>query len=309
MKKILLATTMIAATATVAAADVKISGSARMGIVQVRFDNPDGTTKTKAVFSSRVRIQFDASGTTDGGLSFGASMRADQDGGNSDGTANGSSTVFISGAFGKLTMGDVAGGAGDELVGQLPQVGYTGLSDTTFGSNINFLNGTATAARYDYTSGPLSVALGVSQTSAADGSDKASIAVKYATDKYNVALGYETVKGNKQISVKAGMTFGAATVSAKVAKNDFKIDSTGAAEPGKGKTEFGVALTYAVNPALSVEAFYTDHKDHDIKTMGIGGSYDLGGGASVVAGVMNVKSSVAGTKAYTLADVGVTMSF
>ena len=182
MKKILLATTMIAATATVAAADIKISGTARMGIVQIT----DAAGKNKAVFSSRVRIQFDASGTTDGGLSFGASMRADQDGGNSDGTANGSSTVFISGAFGKLTMGDVAGGAGDELVGQLPQVGYTGLSDTTFGSNINFLNGTATAARYDYTSGPLSVALGVSQTSAADGSDKASIAVKYATDKYNV---------------------------------------------------------------------------------------------------------------------------
>ncbi len=304
MKKILLATTLLAMTAGYASAEVAISGSARMGIVQSRVGavaagaGVDGILGTEddtaavagsveARFSSRVRIQFDATGTTDGGLSFGASMRADQDGGNTDGTANGSSTVFVSGSFGKLTMGDVAGGAADELVGQISGVGYTGLGDS---NEIGFLGSTATAARYDYTSGNLSVALGTSQTTAAAGADKNSIAVKYATDKYNVALGYETVTGDNQLSLKVGATFGGATVTLKGAKNN------------TGKTEYGVSLDYAVNPALKVTAFYTDHKNAGTKAMGVGASYDLGGGASVVGGVVDNGTD-------TLADMGVTMSF
>ena len=231
-------------------------------------------------------------------------MRADQNGGNTDGTANGDSTVFVSGAFGKLTMGDVAGGATDHLVGQISGVGYTGLGDT---NEIGFLNGTATAARYDYTSGPFSVAIGVSQPTAAAGSDKQSIAVKYATDKYNVALGYDKVTGDNQISLKAGVTFGAATVTAKVAKNDFAVDSLGNPTTAQGKTEFGVSLDYAVNPALKVTAFYTDHKSSSTKAMGVGAAYDLGGGASVVGGVVNNKTT--GGSNTTLADLGVKMSF
>ena len=124
MKKVLLATSALMLVAGAAAAEVAVSGSARMGVVY---------NGTDAEFSSRVRINFDASGETDGGLAFGASTRADQFSGNnatlgSGGTTNGDSTVFISGAFGKLTMGDV-GGAADALVGQVSGVGYTGLGD------------------------------------------------------------------------------------------------------------------------------------------------------------------------------------
>ncbi len=309
MKKILLATTLLAATAGYASAEVAISGSARMGVVKVGADT---------VFSSRVRIQFDGTGTTDGGLSFGASMRADQNGGNTDGTANGDSTVFVSGSFGKLTMGDVAGGATDELVGQISGVGYTGIGDA---NEIGFLNGTATAARYDYTSGNLSVALGTSQTTAAKGSDKKSIAVKYATDKYNVAIGYESVSAtvgvpavvgppavpaivavgaNTQMSLKAGVTFGAATLTAKVAKDKFNT-ATGAS----GKAEFGVSVDYTVNPALKVTAFYTDHKNAGTKAKGVGASYDLGGGASVVGGIVD-NGAATDNVVY---DVGVKMTF
>ena len=290
MKKILLATTLLAMSAGYASADIAISGTARMGVVN------DGTN---TLFSSRVRIQFDATGTTDGGLSFGATMRADQDGGNISGTANGSSTVFVSGAFGKLTMGDVAGGAADELVGQISGVGYTGIGDT---NEIGFLGSTATAARYDYTSGNLSVALGTSQTSAAAGFDKNSIAVKYATDKFNVALGYETVTGDKQMTLKAGATFGAITATAKASKKDFTLDALGAPTAVAGTTEFGVSIDYAVNPALKVTAFYTDHKDAGTKAKGIGASYDLGGGASVIGGVVDNGTD-------TVYDAGVSMSF
>jgi outer membrane protein OmpU len=157
MKKILLATSALSLMAGAAAADVAVSGSARMGLVYA--DTVDGSTTE---FSSRVRIVFTASGETDTGLSFGASMRADQIGGNggsSTGTTNGDSTVFISGAFGKLTMGDV-GGAADALVGQVSGVGY-GPNDAL--QEIGFVGTTKTAAYYEYSAGALTFGLGAGQ--------------------------------------------------------------------------------------------------------------------------------------------------
>ncbi len=280
MKKILLATTVLAATAGFASADVTVSGSGRMGLVQSKIAG-----KVETQFTSRLRINFNASGTTDGGLSFGGSVRNDQVG--TAGTATGDSTVFISGAFGKLTFGDVAGGAADELVGQISGVGFTGLGDT---NEIRFLGSTATAVRYDYTSGALSFALGTSQTTAVAGSDKNSVAVKYDGGTWNAALGYETVTGSTQVSAKVGATFGAATVQVKYAKTK------------AAKSEMGISLDYAVSPALTVTAFYTDHTNAKTKAKGIGASYDLGGGAKVVGGVVDNGTD-------TLADIGVTMSF
>ncbi len=278
MKKILLATTVLAATAGFASADVSVSGAGRMGLAQ---KNIDGNVETQ--FSSRLRIKFSASGTTDGGLSFGGSVRNDQDGvGN---TANGNSTVFVSGAFGTLTFGDVAGGAADNLVGQISGVGFTGLGDT---NEIGFLSGTATAVRYDYTSGALSVSLGASQTTANDGADKASVAVKYDGGTWNVAVGYETVTNDNLLTAKMGATFGAATVQVKYSKEDGE------------KAQAGISLDYAVSPALTVTAFYTDHTSTNAK--GLGATYDLGGGAKVVGGVIDNGTD-------TLADLGMTLAF
>lgn len=322
MKKILLATTMLASTAGFAAADVAVTGSARMGLVHVRtgvvvaapavaatpFSLATAAVaanagKLETQFSSRVRIVFTGTGTTDSGLTFGASMRADQSGGNSTDTqtTNGSSTAYISGAFGKLTFGDVAGGAGDYLVGQISYVGFTSLGST---NEIGFLPGTATAARYDYTSGNLSFSLGVSQPGAASkaaSANKNSIALKYATGAYSGAISYETVQGNNLVSFKGSATFGQATVTLKAAKAKF---ATVAALPTatKGKTEFGVSLDYKVMPALKLTAYFTDHKNANLISKGIGASYDLGGGASVIGGVVKYGAD-------TIGDVGVTMSF
>lgn len=116
MKKLLLATTMLVGTAGFAAAEVTLSGDARMGIVN------DGTDTT---FTSRARVAFGLSGETDGGLSFGASFRADNAAGAAAGTAG---SVFISGAFGKLSVGDVDGAA-LAATGDLGGVGFTGLGD------------------------------------------------------------------------------------------------------------------------------------------------------------------------------------
>ena len=119
MKQFLASTAILALTAGFAAAEVNISGSARMGLI-------DDFGDVGVLMTSRVRVNFDMSGQTDTGLSFGASVRADQSGqGN---TANNDSTVFVSGVFGKLSMGDVDGAA-TAAVGHVDGVGLTGLGD------------------------------------------------------------------------------------------------------------------------------------------------------------------------------------
>ena len=91
MKKLLIATTALVATAGMAAADVTLSGYAEMGIK----DNGEDT-----VFHHDLDVKFSLTGETDGGLTFGATIDLDEvaDG---IGSENGPHSVFISGNFGK----------------------------------------------------------------------------------------------------------------------------------------------------------------------------------------------------------------
>ena len=281
MKKILLATTLIAATTGYAAAEVAVSGSARMGVTY------DDSATTKMQFSSRVRVVFTMSGETDGGLTFGASVRADQIGGNggtSTGETNGDSTVYLSGAFGKLTMGDT-GNASDSLVGQVSGIGY-GPGALDGAADLAFLGGnTATGVMYEYSAGAITFGIGTGQVGNA--TNYMSAAVKYSTDAFSVALGYEDSSVGNVVSLLGSATFSGATVKAKV--------SDSAAGTG-----MALSVDYAISGA-TVTAFYAD--DNAVEAnFGIGAAYDLGGGASVVGGV----GSVAGR---TVADLGVKMSF
>jgi outer membrane protein OmpU len=283
MKKILIASTALALTAGMAAAEshtsVALSGSARMGVV---YDGSD------AAFSSRVRVSAAMSGTTDGGLSFGASMRFDQNGGNTDGKANGDSTVYLSGEFGKITMGDV-GGAADALVGQVDGVGYEGTLDGLH--EIGFIGTTKTAFYYEKsTAGGLTFGIGAGQV----GSDELNVAVKYATDKFTVALGYEddstTGASHNRISASGSVTLGAATVKAKYSSDSAITDDA-----------FAVSVSGTFG-GVGVTAFYTDFATS--QNIGLGAKYDLGGGASIVGGVVSV-----GATDTTVADLGLSFSF
>jgi outer membrane protein OmpU len=292
MKKILLATTLLAASTGFAAAEVAVGGSARMGVIS------DGSD---IAFTSRVRVSFTMTGETDNGLSFGASVRADQSGqGN---TNNGDSTVYISGAFGKVTMGDT-GNAADALVGQVGGVGLTGLGDM---NEIGFLGKDVTGVLYEYSAGALTFALGAGQTvdqdtvdnpdtvadetlNGTDDNGAVSIAVKYSTDAYSVALGYEANDSDKQLSLLGSATFSGATVKVKLADKDSEADMA-----------YALSVGYAISGA-NVTAFYAD-KASAGKAYGIGASYDLGGGASVVGGIARAE----GTDA--VFDLGVSMSF
>jgi len=280
MKKILLATTLLAGSAGFAAADVAVSGEAFMGV------SYDGYY-SESYFQSRVRIKFAATGTTDGGLAFGANVRADQDGGNSNTYGNNSSTVFISGAFGKLTFGDT-GNAVDSLVGQVSGVGI-GIADALDGAaNIDMVDDAyKTAVDYSYSAGNLSFEIGAGQLNA--GNDYKSVAVSYNAGAYTVAIGYEDDGTYNAVSAKGTATFGATTVKLKLADQSWTTDLS-----------YAISADYVMG-ASTITAFYADD-NYTKAVMGLGVAYDLGGGAVVKAGVVNDGYD-------TYADAGVTMKF
>ena len=193
MKTLLTSTALLLASVSFASAEITLSGSARMGVIDDFGDDNTG-------FTSRARVEFSLSGETDGGLSFGASFRADNASGANSGTAG---SVFVSGAFGKLSMGDVDGAA-NAAVGHVDGVGLTGLGDlneSTFlanGGNDLDADGDITgsnevedpSALYTYSAGDLN--LYISSTNPADNLDLAyAVGVKYAIGNVSVSAAYE----------------------------------------------------------------------------------------------------------------------
>jgi outer membrane protein OmpU len=318
MKKVLLASTVLAMTATVAAAEVTISGNARMGVVY----NGDAADN-KLQFANRIRVIFTMSGETDSGLSFGATVRADN-AVNANRGGNGGS-VFISGAFGTLTMGDVAGAA-EEVVGDLPEVGYQDLSlglDLDAADNdILFLTGDGAdssayasernpGALYTYSTGGLTFALGLSDGAdneggiydAVDVQQEYSVGVKYAVDAYSFSLGYEVSDPSDDESAKHLIVAAEAKFSGVTAKV-FYGDGSGALD---GLKHYGLGASYKMD-ALTVHGYVKKTKlsaGFDVTAYGVGAAYALGGGASIQGGLID--NDAPGTKVR--ADLGVKFSF
>jgi outer membrane protein OmpU len=142
MKKVLFATTATAALAIggmASAQGVALFGDARMGLGY--NINNDGSTAgdddLRAV--SRVRFGVNMTGETDSGITFGATIRADNStGGQGGALGQTAGSVFVSGSWGTLTMGDT-NGADEQWVGDVPgDYSLTGLGDadeTLFVSN------------------------------------------------------------------------------------------------------------------------------------------------------------------------------
>ena len=235
MKQILLASTALVAFAGAAAAEVAISGSGRMGMVydksilndNIVIVNGDAKRTSEAGFrfDSRVRVAFTLTQETDAGVTFGGSIRADNASAGNNGKGG---SVFMSGAFGKLSMGDVDGAA-EAAVGNLSGVGYTGLGDfneafylqqgnSDLDSNEELSAFALPAALYEYTTGAASfyfsignpggigigsdafninddegVNIGDYEVSDAVVDQAYGIGAKYSVDNYSFGVGYESI--------------------------------------------------------------------------------------------------------------------
>ncbi|WP_185962165.1 porin [Palleronia caenipelagi] len=159
MNKLLLASTALVASATFAMAEVDLSGSAEMGVFGGETFGEDQDLQ----FHTDIDVTFTMSGETDQGLTFGASIDLDEsdDGDAFDNSKQGGETIFISGDWGTLTMGDTDGALdwamdeaiiGASLIDDNEHLGYNGNSqlDGLYDGQI---------ARYDYSFGDFGVAV------------------------------------------------------------------------------------------------------------------------------------------------------
>ncbi|MGS4945414.1 porin [Meridianimarinicoccus sp. RP-17] len=356
MKKILLASTALVVSAGFAAAEVVIGGDGYMGVAYGAYDGDgifdttdtsadtrtftraDGTTFTRNVssysFIYDLDVDFSVSMQSDSGLTFGASGDFD-DLGASQGARGWDNSIFVSGDFGTITMGDTNGGA-EQVIGDLAGVGLSGLGD---------LNETAflvtagaqpagPVARYDYSVSGITLSLGLTDDAGY------SIGAGYATDLFSVGLAYEAVMEGATITLldpsstfirtsdgasnaltttagedtthligAASVTFSGVTLKGIYGRAD--QDNVGSVD------QYGVSAAAGFG-AASVTAYWRQlETDPDVGASvttsfyGLGAAYDLGGGLALEAGVAqyDIDEVSAASGNTVVADFGVSINF
>jgi outer membrane protein OmpU len=264
---------------------------------------------------NRVRVSFAGSGETDSGISYGASMRAD---GASAAATSGSGahgSAHVSGAFGKVKMGDL-GGADKDAAGHISGVGLTGLGDhneITYQARFHNLG-------YEYSASGLT--FGYSQDTSVQTGSNSAMGLKYSGDMggatITVGIGQSKIGNAQQDTMSVAMSTGGLTLKAITSTNDNGpiVAATGAAQtstvayaptvainntPDTDST--GLSISYAMD-SVSVTAFtktVSTLGSADMDYSGVGFSYDMGGVA--------LKAGVVDNNDQQLVDFGLSFSF
>jgi outer membrane protein OmpU len=305
---------------TIVLADRKVLETTIASLKAVRADSHTaGKAAVAAVAdttsaANRMRFSFKGTGETDGGISFGVSGRFEQ----SNTTTSGSQ--FISGAFGKISMGDLDG-ADENAAGNISGVGLTGLSDT------NDFSYASSSHNLGYEYSMSGITFGYSTNTAVTTGSNSAMGLKYSGDMggatVTVGLGQAKIGKATQGSMSASVSTGALTIKAVTSTNDNGPDRAVVAEKGMVTTagsevvyagdvtakaapdtdETGVSISYAMD-AISVTAFsktVSTAGSADKDYSGFGFAYDMGG--------VTLKAGVVDNNDQQLMDFGVSFSF
>ena len=282
MKKLLIASTALVATAGMASADITISGSAAAGI-HSGLHNPGGTTAQADGIYSNAGVAFALSGATDNGISFSASVdvmagskidagdfELDPD----DDGAMDLGAVSMSGTFGTLTFdnGGIENLYSDGLTNADVSYATTvGAVSLTIAHDTAAATASANSVSAAYSASGMDFTLSASQ---ATGGTSASVSVAYTLND-SVSLTGETDQaagGESVQTIGAKTTLNGVSVSVSSANNStWDVDL--------GYTAGGFALTYGVDETDGWTATATSA---------------LGGGATFAAGVNSEDSMYAG---------------
>ena len=277
MKKILIATTALVATAGVAAADVNLSGYARFGAVY----NEAADTTTVA---SRFRMQADVSTTTDAGVGLNARQRFQTE---ENAVGNGGNGVRFGLTYGgfAVNVGNING-----VIESTPNL-YMRTNSAGVGLEGNGFHSLVLSSWTAYSSGGAGATDGVEVIYSANGvrvhAHDTAAATAYGA---SVSMGDVTVgaayedfdAGGSATLLTAGMNIGAGWVA--VAHG---IQESAA---GVDTTETALKGGYDVMPGANLYGFVKSADAGD--AAGIGISYDLGGGASFDAGYTNTSADL-----------------
>ncbi len=309
MKKVLFATTALALSAGIAAADVSLSGYGRFGLATYSANDGD---ESKTWTEQRLRLNITASTQSDSGVEFGAKFRIQYDDGDEGAGANNAQFYFVYEGL-TVQVGNVTT-ALDEDTADVFYGSELGLTDTSFGDSRSAFFAYGSKA-YD---GARSGIYG--KYAISDFTIEASYIDpnQYSKDNLVDVNGVPTDTGISEetslvlsyasgpITLATGATWDGAGVSdnniwyvggAYAFSDMFKAGLTYIDEGEEGGYDLGKTITlygsYATGP-VEVKAYVAQISDYDDvfdatyttdTAFGIGGAYDLGGGVSLLGGV------------------------
>jgi outer membrane protein OmpU len=288
MKKILLTTSVLALSATVAAAEVSLSGYARSGV-----SHNSGTKETSVV--SRLRIQADMSATADNGLSVNARQRFQTE---ENATGNGGNAMRFGASMGafSVNLGNINGviesapnlymptaSAGVGLEGN----GFESLAVNTGGGAFGWTAyssggaGATNGAELVYSMNGLTAHV----HSVKDTSN--GLGINYSMGGVTVAYATESFDNDDKITfMSAGFSLGDVALAIAHGQTDL-----GGVEDSKTTVKGSTSLS----AATTIYAFAADEKAAG-GSFGIGMAQDMGG-ISLQAGYTRNENSVATTSA------------
>ena len=273
MKKLLIASTALVATAGMAAADISMSGYAEIGM-------RDGGGTVGVEMHNDMDIGFKLSGASDNGLTFGASIDLDEVS-NGIASTGGSQAVHVSGAFGTLTMGDTDG-ALDKVNAEVASL--TAIADDHT-AHAGYNGGAGLDAgdilRYDTSYGNFGVSVSIGQDDTANG------------DNDVIAYGISTTVGTVALSVAAQSndTTDVTAVSAKTSMGGLSVVANFSDfDTGVAATSYehmAVGLGYTVGDVALTANFGSYDFGGTTATddgFGFAANKSLGGGATIMLG-------------------------
>ncbi len=312
MKKVLFATTALIATAGMAAADVKLGGYGRFGLdYNSANERVAGVSKTN--ITSRLRLQVDMSTETDSGVAFNARVRMQSESrdGNPAGSAPGGDNGFNGARFGvsyngiSVNVGNIIGAVegvnglyttGTRSAGTgIDGMGYHSLAIKGAAWDAYSSDGMgANGIEAMYSAGGFSGHVSYSQRNggtvlgSAGGEDRTGVNVGYSFGDYYVAAAMQSssVAANDISFFAAGGNFGAFGARIAYGSTDFADTFT-----LEGNMDIGAAsnILVWVNSADAPTSVSTVKGDGGVDgtSFGINYQYDLGGGATIVAGYVD----------------------
>ena len=264
---------------------------------------------------NRFRIAFKGTGETDGGIAYGISGRAEQ----SNSSLAGSQ--YISGAFGKISMGDLDGADEVGAGGGVSGVGLTGLgdhSDIAYQSSAHNLG-------YEYSASGFTFAY--STNTAVKTGGNSAMGLKFSGDmggaNITVGVGQSDVGVAKQTTMSVSASTAGLTLKAYTSTNDngpevaavtqvdtgaITVGTKSAWKQGSVKVtnldtdQTAVSVSYSMD-ALTVTGFAKTVTTAGVDTdySGFGLAYDMGG--------MTMKAGLVDAKNIQSIDFGVSFSF
>jgi len=263
MRKLLINSTALATvaalTASVAVADVSISGSTEMKY-KSRSSTVAATNGTNTVSDSAVNFNF--TNKTDSGLTIGYNVVFTAEGG---ATTTDESSFSISGGFGKVVLGENDGAAdafGISAVDLVAEESTDKVASARINTNADVTNSNLDATKIAYflpAMGGLTAGVSIADNGAATGADTTDFGLAYAMDA-----------GGMSITVGGATT----TTDTTTAKN------TTSNNVGVKLVSGDLKLTLAQGNFVAV--------DEDRKATGVGASYTLANG--IILGAYAVSS-------------------